>query len=208
MQRMLGGTRGQIIALLRRSSRTVNELAAAMGVTDNAVRPHLTALERDGLVEQRSVRRGVGKPAYVYHLTAEADALLPKAYGPLLSLLLSTLSDRMAPEAVEELLRDVGRRVAAAQPVPGGDPRARIDAAVGVLGALGGVADIEETDDAVWIRGCSCPLAAIVPEHPEACQLAEALLTEVIGVPVHEHCDKGDRPRCCFHVALERQTAA
>jgi predicted ArsR family transcriptional regulator len=78
----------------------------------------------------------------------------------------------------------------------------RIDAAYGLLGELGGVADLEETADAVIIRGFSCPLVALVPDHPEVCQLAEALLSEIIGVPVTERCDKGDRPRCCFEIPL------
>src|SRR5512135_2794287 len=44
--------RGQIITLLRRSSRTADELAQALGLTHTAVRAHLAALERDGLVHQ------------------------------------------------------------------------------------------------------------------------------------------------------------
>src|SRR5437899_13088388 len=81
-------TRGRIITLLRRGSRTVDELAQALSLTDNAVRTHLATLERDGLVRQRGARRGSGKPAYVYDLTPEAEQLFPKAYGPVLHELL------------------------------------------------------------------------------------------------------------------------
>ena len=31
--------------------------------------------------------------------------------------------------------------------------------------------------------------------------MAETLLTELAGVPVYEHCDHGERPRCCFQIA-------
>jgi predicted ArsR family transcriptional regulator len=48
--RFLDSTRGQILALLRVESCTVNELAAALKLTDNAVRAHLISLERDGLI--------------------------------------------------------------------------------------------------------------------------------------------------------------
>ena len=64
--------------LLRRSGRTVEELARALDLTDNGVRAHLAVLERDGIARQRgSVRRGSGggKPAYVYELTSEAEEL-------------------------------------------------------------------------------------------------------------------------------------
>ena len=54
---------------------TVDELASAIGVTDNAVRLHLTALERDGLVRAEGVRRegSVGKPATLYAVTPDAQ---------------------------------------------------------------------------------------------------------------------------------------
>ncbi|HEX2079874.1 MAG TPA: ArsR family transcriptional regulator [Longimicrobium sp.] len=203
IERLLASTRGQIIGLLRRSDRTVGELADQLQLTNNAVRSHLAALERDGLVEQRrSPARGVGKPPIVYALTGSADALLPKAYAPVLGVLLSTLSERLGRDATVDLLREVGRRAAALRPAAGDDIRLRIDAAYGLLGELGGVADLEETPDAVIIRGFSCPLVALVPEHPEVCQLAEALLSEIVGVPVTERCSKGDRPRCCFEIPL------
>jgi predicted ArsR family transcriptional regulator len=202
IERLLASTRGQIVALLRRSARTVAELASALELTDNAVRSHLAALERDGLVEQRRAPiRGVGKPPTLYVLTGAADALLPKAYAPVLGILLDTLGERMGPQGVADLLREVGRRAAAGR-APDDDIRLRIDAAYGVLGELGGVADLEETADGVVIRGFSCPLAALVPAHPEVCKLAEALLSEIVGAPVTEHCVKGDRPRCCFEIPL------
>jgi predicted ArsR family transcriptional regulator len=204
IERLLASTRGQIVGLLRRSARTVNELADELGLTDNAVRSHLSALERDGLVKQeRSTgRRSVGKPAFVYTLTPEADGLLPKAYAPVLGLLLGVLGERLGAEETEELLREVGRRAAAGRGEQGQDIRMRIEAAYGVLGELGGVADIEEGEGRVLIRGYSCPLAAVVPGNPGVCRLAETLLTELIGVPVREQCLKGERPRCCFEIPL------
>ena len=144
----------------------------------------------------------VGKPAYVYSLTPEADALLPKAYAPVLGLLLNVLAERLGPEEMDGLLREVGRRAAAGRTDPEQDVRMRIDAAYGVLGELGGVADIEEADGAVFIRGYSCPLAAVVPGNPQVCHIAETLLSELVGVPVRERCQKGERPRCCFEIPL------
>jgi predicted ArsR family transcriptional regulator len=43
-------TRGRVVTLLRRSGRTVEELARELGLTDNGVRAHLATLERDGVV--------------------------------------------------------------------------------------------------------------------------------------------------------------
>jgi predicted ArsR family transcriptional regulator len=198
-ERFFASTRGRVVLLLRRGGRTIEDLATALGLTDNAVRMHVAALERDGLVFQSGVRRGIGKPAYTYELTAEAERLFPKAYGTLLHQLLDVLGDRFPPAALEEVLREVGRRVAAGHAVPG-EPRRRVEHAAALLGDLGGLADVEEGDGGFVIRGCSCPIAAAVEGHPEACLLAEALLAEVIGAPVRQVCDQGPPPRCAFEV--------
>jgi predicted ArsR family transcriptional regulator len=203
-------TRGQIVTLLRRANRTVEDLARALDLTDNGVRAHLAVLERDGMVRQRgSVRRssGGGKPAYVYELTQEGEDLFPKAYEATLRRLLDILSDQLGPKESEALLRSVGRRLAEEHSTRADGAHARLETAVEVLNELGGLTELEERDGAVVIRGYSCPLAGVTPEHPEVCRMAEALVAEVAGVPVHEHCDRGERPRCCFEIASAGDTA-
>jgi predicted ArsR family transcriptional regulator len=209
-ERFFESTRGQIVTLLRRSGRTVEDLARALDLTDNGVRAHLAVLERDGIVRQRgSVRRssGGGKPAYVYELTEEAEDLFPKAYEPALRRLLDVLSDQLGPEESEALLRSVGRRLAEEHSRRAEGAHARLESAVEVLNELGGLAELEERDGAVIIRGYSCPLAGVTPDHPEVCRMAETLIAELAGVPVHEHCDRGERPRCCFEIASAGDTA-
>lgn len=200
-QRFFASTRGQIITLLLRANHTVDELAQALGLTDNAVRVHLATLERDGMVQQRGVRRGSGKPAYVYTLTQEAERLFPKAYGSVLQYLLGVLGERLPAAELETLLREVGRRIAGGWNIPQGELRVRLEAALEVLNELGGMAELETEEGRYRIQSYSCPLAAVVPGHPEVCRLTETLLAELIGVPVQEHCDLREGPRCCFTIA-------
>jgi predicted ArsR family transcriptional regulator len=191
-----------MVTLLRRTGRTVEEFARALGLTDNGVRAHLATLERDGLVQQQGTvsRGGGGKPAYVYELTPEAEALFPKAYSPVLRRLLDVMAERLGSEETEALLRAVGRRIADERIVPESDLRGRLEAAVGVLNELGGLAELEECDGAFVIQGYSCPLSAVSSDHSEVCRMAETLVTNLAGVPIYEHCDRGERPRCCFEV--------
>ena len=197
-------TRGRIVALLRRSGRTVEELARELGLTANGVRAHLATLERDGIVRQRgSVRSGggSGKPAFVYELTPEAEDLFPKAYEPVLLRLLDVMAERLGQEGSEALLTRVGHGLAEAKAVPSADTHARLEAATDVLNELGGLAELEERDGGWEIRGYSCPLAAVTPDHPEVCRMVETLISDLAGVPIHEHCDRGARPRCRFEIA-------
>jgi predicted ArsR family transcriptional regulator len=199
-QRFFSSTRGRIVALLRSAGLTVNDLAAILQLSDNAVRAHLAALERDGLVQQSGTRRGLRKPHYAYQLTPEAEAIFPKAYDLLLNQLLAVLAQRLPGEAVEEALGEVGRRLAAGYraAVQGATLKERVEASVTVLDELGGLAKSKQQDGRFVICGASCPLAAVVVEHPQACVLAEALLAELTGVPVQEQCHRGATPQCRF----------
>jgi predicted ArsR family transcriptional regulator len=45
-ERFFASLRGQVVTLLRHGDQTVEELAQALGLTDNAVPAHLVTLER------------------------------------------------------------------------------------------------------------------------------------------------------------------
>ncbi|MDE3074964.1 MAG: ArsR family transcriptional regulator [Chloroflexota bacterium] len=199
-RRFFGTTRGRLVMLLRRAARTVDELAEAVDLTDNAVRAHLLTLERDGLVQQQGVRRGPGsgKPAFAYGLTPEAEALFPKAYGEMLRQLLAVLSERLSREEVQEVLHELAGRLAEGHRATG-TPAQRVAAAVSYLGQLGGLAECEARDGGYRISGCSCPVGEILPGNPDACTLAEMVLAEITGLPVQEHCEK-QLHRCEFEI--------
>lgn len=204
-QRFYDTTRGRIVALLRRASLTVDQIAAALGLTDNAVRAHLTSLERDGLVKQSRLAKreggGPGKPAYLYSVAPDAEPLFSSAYIPILTQLLDVLGERMSSTELDQLMHAVGRRLAADQSIPPGDLRRRAAAAVAILNDLGGVAELEDrADGTIDVRGYSCALGAAVRGHPEVCAAVQTMLSQVIGAPVRERCDRGERPRCCFEV--------
>lgn len=201
--RFLASTRGKIVSLLRRQDSTVEQLASSLELTDNAVRSHLTALERDGLVRQDGVQRGASKPAFVYRLTREADHLFPKSDGPLLRSLLETLRTRLTDEEFEVVLINAGRLSASELPPARGTLHERVHQSVELLGELGGLAVLEESPDSYVIRGFSCPFAAAAPGHPAVCQLAAAFLSEYVHAPVAARCDPSDTdivPRCLFEI--------
>ena len=201
-ERFFDSTRGRIVSLLRAGSNTVNELASQLALTDNAVRAHLLTLERDGLVRQSGVQRGPRKPHFAYELTAEAERLFPKAYDALLNQLITALKGRLPPAALEEVLREAGRSLAArhSSGKTPADLEGRLQNAVGVLKAIGGSPSVERDGGRLLIRSGACPLSAAVVEHPEVCELAEALVGEIVGLPVRERCARGESPKCCFEI--------
>jgi predicted ArsR family transcriptional regulator len=199
-KRFFASSRGQIVSLLRGSRMTVNDLAARLELTDNAVRAHLLSLERDGLVRQAGLQRGTRKPHFSYESTPEAEALFPKAYDTLLNRLIAVLKTKLTVKELRSILRQVGRSLAGTRAADT-DLKGRLDQGLAALEALGGSARVEKAEGKVFIRSASCPLAVAVAEHPEVCQLAESLLSEIVGTPVREHCERGNSPRCSFEIA-------
>ena len=198
-QRFLATTRGRVVTLLRRASRTVNDLAGELELTDNAVRSHLATLERDGLVRQEGVRREGHKPSYAYGLTPEAETLFPKAYGPVLGSVVDVICNRLGPEETRAILDEVGRRLATALDENAGIDE-RVARAATTIGDLGGLAEVEDVGDHYLLRGFACPLAEAVHRSPETCQIAESLLAQATGLDVRECCDRDGTPRCRFEL--------
>src|SRR4051812_35935538 len=112
-ERILESTRGQVLQRLRTGEHTVNDLAAALHLTDNAVRAHLITLERDGLVRQTGSRQGFRKPHATYGVTSQTEQIFPRAYGPLLDLVLAVFEQKLTPRALDSGMREVGRRLGA-----------------------------------------------------------------------------------------------
>jgi predicted ArsR family transcriptional regulator len=203
-KRFLESTRGRIIGLLRRGAGTVEELAQSLGLTDNAIRSHLAALERDGLVKQEGSRRGpgAGKPALIYGIDPEVEPLFSRAYAPVLGALLDELAERLPRRRRDALLRAAGRRLAETlPPPPAGGLDARLPAAVALLHSLGAEVETERSRGTVTLRGLtSCPLSSAVSRRPELCQALASLLAEFLDTDVRDCCDRGDRSRCCFEI--------
>jgi predicted ArsR family transcriptional regulator len=198
----LTSTREQIVTLLRRSGLTAKEMAAQLGLTHNAVRGHLAALQREGLVREAGRQRGVSRPAVVYEVVPEAEAIFSRAYIPFVAHLLTVLRERLPQAELDEIMHLVGRHFASEWPRLRGDLARRVEAASALLEELGALNTIEKLNGGLVIRGHACLLASAVHGRPEVCRAMESLLAELIDAPVRECCERGERPRCCFEVGL------
>lgn len=198
-------SRGRVVAQLRCGSHTVEELARTLGVTPNAVRLHLQALERDGLVRLAGTRRTdtAGKPAHVYEIVRGADARFSRAYAPMLRAVLDAMTARLPAATVDAIARDAGRAVAARfRPPAEGLPADPVERVSRFLADLGGQATVERRRGMAVVRGCGCVLGAVTGDHAVMCRAVGAVLSAVAGVRVREECERGESPSCRFTIAL------
>jgi predicted ArsR family transcriptional regulator len=200
----LKGTRGTIIDLLRRSDLTANEIAARLDLTHNAVRGHLAALLHEGLIRQGGSRRSGTRPAVIYTLAPEAEAVFSRAYVPFVAHLVRILQEKLEQTELDDVMRMVGRSLASDWPRARGDLPKRVEAASSLLEDLGALNEVERLNGGFIIRGYGCVLSQAVHRRPEICRAMESLLAELVEASVRECCDRGgERPRCCFEIAAD-----
>jgi len=201
-QQLLDTSRGRIVSLLQRGPLTADDIASKLELSASGVRTQITAMERDGVVRRRGSRAGATRPSRVFELTPEVEQLLSQAYIPLLTQLVDVFAETLPERQVDALMRQVGEKLA--RQVSGarlsGSLRARVVRASEVLNNdLGAVTRVEENGRYV-IRGEGCPLSALTGKHPAVCRAMESLVKELVGAPVHECCERSQRPRCCFAI--------
>lgn len=197
-------TRSQLLSLLREGTWTVDDLAARLELTDNAVRFHLAALEREGSVAKVGVQRhsGAGQPAMLYSLTPAADEAFSRAYAPVLAAVVEELHVTMSGSHLTAFLERVGKRLAGEKQDTRDSLRKRVLGASDLLNSLGGITSVEKSgDDSYRIVGRACPLAAAVEADHCVCSVVASLVSNVVDADVREGCDRSGRPKCCFEIS-------
>lgn len=163
---------------------TLDDLAVHLGVSRNAVRQHVTALERDGLVAAQGLRRGPRRPSRTYGLTERGVEEFPRRYDLLAVSLLQALRNSLGDEATETVLIGMIDDIAAQwlprlERLPAERRREEVVEIMNLLGyharaapEVGGVAAV------------NCVYHKVARETRVVCRFDEALLSRLLGVEV------------------------
>jgi len=183
--RFFQSTRGKIVTALRRlHSASAVDLAESFGLSTNAVRQQLLALERDGYVVERSVRRGPTKPTLEYSLAPAAETLFPQRYDKMLNAVLGEVRENFGQGALETVLGNLGDRAAekVRAKLAAPDVKGRVYELAALLRETGVDADVVETSDGgIELREHNCPYGQTVGEHPEVCSIIHTVLRSTVS---------------------------
>ena len=175
-----------------RGPANIPGLAKLLGVNPNAVRQQLEALHREGLVDVKTARRGVGRPTQMWSLTPKAEALFPQAYGTMAVDLLRRLREidgegkiaKLFERRTKELLKAYRKRMAGKSAADRLKELARIRDREGYMARTspGGLTEHH------------CPIAAIAREFPLVCRYEQLLFEAALGLKVDRtrHIASGD----------------
>lgn len=177
-------TRGKIVEELhRRHSASAVDLARDLGLTPNAIRQQLVVLERDGLVSERSVRRGPTKPTLEFSLTAQAEQLFTQPYDRMLSAVLTEVREQEGSQAVARIFEGIARRTArsARERLAAPSPEGKMAGLTELLRRKGVNAEYNLIEGGFELHEHNCPYANVVKDHPEVCSVIHRVLDETVG---------------------------
>src|SRR3981081_2878608 len=197
-------TRMEVLELVRRQcSCSAQTVATYLAVPPNAVRQHLTNLERDGLVVSHPERSGRGRPSLLFSLTERADSVFPKRYGQLATMVLQEVQEMGGPEALDEVFSRVAARHAnAIEPaLEGLDFDEKLRRVVLWIGRAGTLAEQRETAEGVKVTIHNCPFRNTALKFPQVCTITPHLMSRLLGTGVSQ-ADSIHRhdPYCSFVV--------
>lgn len=202
-------TRFAIYLELARSSSPLStaEVAEALGLHANTVRPHLERMREVGLLEVRpAAGGGVGRPQHLYSLASDAPVLglEPPAFPMLATMLLQMAADAgVRGDQAVEAGRDHGRHLAATAD-PATDGVSGLDA---MHQQLGFDPEVVDDDSSTTIFFAHCPFGALAESNPElVCSLHRGLIEGFIdasdpNLSVTDFHDRSHRAPCLTTLA-------
>ena len=197
-------TRMEVLELLRRKGPASAEtIASDLGVTPNAVRQHLTNLEREGFVRSQPERGARGRPALLFSLTERADSVFPKRYGQLATMVLQELRDMGGDDALDDLFSRVAARHAGAieREIDGLTFDQKLERVVSWIGRAGTLAEQTETAEGVKVTIHNCPFRNTALKFPQVCTITPHLFSRLLGTAVSQSDSIHRRdPYCSFVV--------
>ena len=186
------------------------QLAERLGLTAMAVRQHLYALQREGLVSAEARPVPIGRPAKFWRLTREADRLFPEAYAELSVALIDSVKDAFGDEGLERVLTsrcarqrmDYGKRIR-----PGDSLKRKLEQLAKVRTEEGYMAEVRREEEGSYLLiENHCPICAAANACQGFCATELDLFRSVLGPGVTveraEHIISGDH-RCVYRVATK-----
>ena len=195
MLAILGTRQQELLKLLLRSKGglTVLELSERLGITANAIRQHLVALENEGLVAHGESRPSGGRPEQLYVLTPAGQELFPRHYAWFAQLVVESIKQEAGAEAARERLANMGSAVAGQllrQHAGLEGRQQRVEKLAEIMEELGyeaakvGVAGSEPT-----IEANNCVFHKLAMGDPDICAFDLALLSSFTDSAVdHAEC--------------------
>ncbi len=201
--------------LLNRTNRatccSVEKIAEALGLSQNAIRQHLTILLGEELVIQAVRKSKTGRPAKLYSLHSNAFELFPKEYPDFSTKLIGEVKKRYGQLETLKILENVGKSIIAGTGDSIRSDLANNSKSVSLNQKLeliknfyqryGKFPKLVEEKDSFVLKNYNCLLFDMAKNDPLICQVDESILSELLGQKaVKEQCIRDGDPCCLYRI--------
>ncbi|QAY65521.1 helix-turn-helix transcriptional regulator [Paenibacillus protaetiae] len=198
-------TREKIMHMLKtQGSLSAKDLTEQLGITSMAVRRHIGTLEKDHLIQSRTLRQPMGRPTAVYSLSSQADSFFPKNYNTIALDLLGELAaesgevmvNRLFERRKETLQHKYESRM---ENMPFHD---KVSVLADIQNENGYMAELAQTSDHEYVlTEYNCPIAQVANNYTHACTCERRLFESLLDAEVKRtECLAKGGSKCVYHI--------
>jgi predicted ArsR family transcriptional regulator len=205
-------TRTEILRAIKQGVTTQSDLADSLGITREAVRQHLAALESQGVIQHEQMpTTGRGRPIQGYRVTEQGEHQFPKFYDALSLSLIQAVAEHQGADGLKTVLQAITD-----QQVEAWQSRTSGKSLIEKMRALRDIyfdkdpyTSVERDDDGAMLIEHNCPYLAVATAEPRLCSVTVSTLQRLLGVEVSrtKRFQAGDG-RCVFRIHEDKPTSS
>lgn len=200
----ISSRQAQLLDLLLnvKTGLSIDDMAARLAISRNAVQQHIDKLERDGYVKAGMLHKTGGRPVRLFVLTAAGINSFPKQYAWFSELLLSRLHQELGSEGLQRYLQTLADALAdtLAPQFAGKQQEESLAETLRVMNELGFHARLGGGEPAA-IEAANCIYHDLAQKFHEVCAFDRALMARLLQRDVeHVECMAKGGCVCKFNI--------
>jgi predicted ArsR family transcriptional regulator len=200
-------SRQRIINFLKKNEwMTVSDLSKVIGITPMAVRQHLLALERQGMIHNVVKKTGIGRPVHLYGLTERAENIFPKSYGKFINEVFRTIEDLDGKDKVDSIFKARKDKILAERRGVLDElteKQAKVRTMAEMLNQNGYMVELEDVDNGFSLKQFNCPITEVSQNYTEACKYELELYRDLLGNGVvRSECMSNGDNSCTYFIPV------
>jgi predicted ArsR family transcriptional regulator len=197
-------TREKILILLKKKGPlAIEDLGKELNITSMGIRQHLLSLERRGLIAYSTKRQGIGRPAFMYTLTDNADDLFPKAYPEFLIEAFKDIEKHEGRKKIDDIfkwrktriLKEMKETLAEAK-----NMHDRLSSFRDILESKGYFVEIADSNGHFKLQQFNCPIYKIATQFREACVYELQMYKDCLGKEINRKECLADGDLSCTYI--------
>lgn len=199
-------TKDKILHIIKKDHEiSMKGLMQYFSISEVAVRKHLRELIRLGIIQERIVKKEIGRPFHLYSLTSKGHETFPNRYDDLPAELLQDLEKSQGKEAVRKLLqtRKAREKKELEQTLQTTAFDERIERLIELQEEKGYMIEMKTMDDGnIEMKNFNCPIYNLASKYKIVCSNEKDMYKELFpnSDVISKECMTTGGKYCCWMI--------